>query len=212
MSVLDVPYWISLDPGLRHCGLAIWHGTALVWAGLVKGPKEGRGPQAWATMSDAVHTAVHTAKLPDFYVGGCVVEYPQVYARGPGDPADLIELAGVVGAVVANLSESPPCEITGYLPREWKGQVPKEIQNARTLAKLGPGEKAAMVPCAASLVHNVWDAIGIGLAHLQKLGHRRESGRGDVPRVAPVKSSLDHPGPRGKEKIYSSDNLEIVDE
>lgn len=172
-TVLDVPYWVSLDPGLRHCGVAVWRGTGLVWAGLVKGAPTGRGPQAWATMADEVFGAVYQARLPDFYVGGIVTEYPQVYRHGPGDPADLIELAGVVGAVVAGLSESPPVHITGYLPRDWKGQVPKDVMCARIMSKLTPADLAAIQPCAPSLLHNVQDAIGIGLFHLQKLGQRR---------------------------------------
>jgi len=51
----------------------------------------------------------------------------------------------------------------GVKPREWKGQVPKDVHHARLVKTLTPDEMA-MVERAAppSLRHNVLDAIGIG--------------------------------------------------
>jgi hypothetical protein len=51
----------------------------------------------------------------------------------------------------------------GVKPREWKGQVPKDVHHARLVKTLTPDE-LAMVEASAppSLRHNVLDAVGIG--------------------------------------------------
>lgn len=96
-----------------------------------------------------------------------VSEYPQVYPgrHGP-DPADLIQLAGVVGAVAARI---PAREYVGYLPRQWKGNVAKTVFTARIETRLTPEDWQKYEPCPESLKHNVTDAVGLGLHHLGRL-------------------------------------------
>jgi hypothetical protein len=92
-----------------------------------------------------------------------VSEFPQVYAAGKskGDPADLLELAAVVGAVARAFDM--PMEIV--LPRAWKGQIPKDVHARRILGALSHGcasvfaRDVARVP--PYLQHNVIDAVGI---------------------------------------------------
>lgn len=116
-------------------------------------------------MADAVATN------PDVRAFGradeLVLEVPQVYHQRfqKGDQSDLIEVAGVAGALSSVLAAD---RHYGYLPRQWKGQVPKEIHNARVLSKLSGSETANIQPCAASLRHNVLDGIGLGLFHLKR--------------------------------------------
>jgi hypothetical protein len=101
-----------------------------------------------------------------------VLELPQIYGGGRGGVAsDIIDLATIVGGVAAAVGGYVQ---TFYRPREWKGQVPKEIHHPRIIAALQPGEMAAVRLCRpASLMHNVWDAVGLGLAHLKMTGVRR---------------------------------------
>ena len=156
---------VSIDPGLRHLGLATFCDETLTYAGLIKNPETtARGPKAWVAMAEVVAREVDDRVLMthDF-----ASEVPQVYARGPGDPADLLELAGVVGAVAAVIGAG---RATGYLPRVWKGQVPKAVMCRRIEDRLSDDEKDAVEKCPASLRHNVLDAIGIGLYHLGRLG------------------------------------------
>ncbi len=129
-------------------------------AALVPNLNKGRGPEAWRDAACAVIEACGVEVVSEL-----VLEVPQVYRQGlqKGDPADLIELAGVDGALAALITAG---KTTGYLPQRWKGQVPKEIHHKRILAKLSETEKAAIEPTPASLLHNVYDAIGIGLFHL----------------------------------------------
>jgi hypothetical protein len=95
---------------------------------------------------------------PDYFIS----EVPQVYRAGAskGDPDDLIQLAGVVGVFAQAFRATTHF---GVKPREWKGQVPKDVHHARLVKTLTP-EELAMVEAAAppSLRHNVLDAVGIG--------------------------------------------------
>jgi hypothetical protein len=63
---------------------------------------------------------------------------------------------------------------TGVKPREWKGQVPKDVHHARLVKTLTP-EELAMVEASAppSLRHNVLDAVGIGRYFFKT--HRRDA-------------------------------------
>jgi hypothetical protein len=93
-----------------------------------------------------------------------VVELPQVYARDKSKarPADLIKLATVSGAV-ASLYRS----YEFVLPFSWKGDMPKEVVQARLHRHPSQGGLPAeafmrMEPCPKGIRHNVYDAMGIG--------------------------------------------------
>lgn len=117
-------------------------------------------------MAEAVSEAIHYN--PDTLV----IEFPQVYATRyqKGNQDDILQLAGVVGALVHSIEAAVTIL---YRPREWKGQVPKDIHNARVLASLSPPEKAAIAECAPSLLNNVVDAIGIGRYFLSTISRKQ---------------------------------------
>lgn len=156
---------VCFDPGIRVAGLAIFVDKKLTWAGIVRNSEQTeRGPYAWIRMADAVNE-----QLQDISADRIVVEVPQVYRQSSwkGDPADLIELAGVNGAVVASVMAGSH---RGYLPREWKKQVRKDVMLRRIMSRLSPEEQAAFddsVP--ESLKHNAIDAAGLGLFELGRL-------------------------------------------
>lgn len=139
---------VSCDPGKHTCWLAFWGPTGLY--GLE------------ATPVDRLEC------LTVYEYWGLAIEVPQVYG-GPQkeDPNDLIDLAVSAGRVIQSARWS---EVTRYLPREWKGQTPKKIDNARTLKVLTPEERSVYDACgvAKSLRHNLLDAVGIGLRHLKR--------------------------------------------
>lgn len=145
--------FVSIDPGKHWCGVAGWYGGSLVFAGLVKNFQEVR----------------ETVKLffPDG-VATCFVELPQVYPQSPVDPNDLIAVAFAAGQA----SAIPGVRLVHtILPREWKGQVKKEVMTARIKSRLYPDESdRVFLPRAEkTLAHNVYDAIGIGLKVLGRL-------------------------------------------
>jgi hypothetical protein len=147
---------LAIDPGVQKCGAALLD--------------EGRG----ATLLFAAYVP-HTA-VRDWALSASqgeelrlVVEMPKIYpgsGQQKGDLNDLLDLAAVVGYLESEFRDSER-----VYPAQWKGQVPKKIMTARILNKLSPVEQLAVFECGAvkSKLHNVIDAVGIGLWHLGRL-------------------------------------------
>ena len=131
---------LTIDPGVERCGQAFFseRGVLLSCSWLAK-------PLAHA---------------PDFVV----LEVPQVYPHGRGDPNDLIDVA-VAGGIMVGMVASD--HVRYVRPREWKVTVNPDVMCERILSKLSKDERriydhdTLLVP--ASKRHNVIDAIGIGL-------------------------------------------------
>lgn len=140
---------ISVDPGVQGCGIAEWR-DGVLYKALYGDP----------TFSDF--------GLED--EGLLVIEKPQTYVQSKwkGDPNDLIDLAVVVGQLKER-AENFGAPTVLYRPREWAGQVPKEIRWARAQKLLSDDELSRIEwPKQKGLKHNVWDAIGIGLFYLKR--------------------------------------------
>lgn len=113
------------------------------------------------------------------------IEMPQFYPRGHKRPNDLIKLAFTAGRLVgasgvvemggpsSGFPTGNGYEVIYFLPHEWKGNLPKETCNNRARMRLQPDELAVLGACenviltygggGKSVLHNVLDAIGIGL-------------------------------------------------
>lgn len=133
----------------------------------ILGVDPGVQRSGWAVVSeiDGFLLACGLTNTPytvDPRVGAIVVEKPQVYRAGKGDPNDLINVAVVTGEWLGIFRDAD--QVTP-LPRQWKGQVPKLAHNARTLGKLTSAENRNYLACVAhinvSARHNVIDAIGL---------------------------------------------------
>ena len=164
-------YLFCVDPGLRGCGAALFREGHLWRASYVKNPTtEGRGYQAYATMGHAVwNWSVKTPRVEP--ITRQIIELPRIYphaAQQKGDPNDLIDVA-CVGAAIAAMFGGVPTETV--FPSDWKGQVPKEIMTERIKSKLSHTEMA-LVELVGAKDHNTFDAVGIGLHHLGRLGKR----------------------------------------
>lgn len=163
---------VAVDPGLHHCGVSYWEHCRLVRAELVLNPSSspGCGALAAAPMGWAVHKAFRAFTgrvVPD----ELVVELPQVYAHGrPGVASDIVDLSTVVGAVAASMGGQKQ---VFYRPAEWKGQVPKDVHHRRVVSALDGHEMQRIVLCRTALMHNVWDGVALGLAHLKMTGRRK---------------------------------------
>lgn len=148
---------LSIDPGLRKCGCALWSpdGTLLrAWTARARG--SGRGPAAWVKMVAAIKLS------PDISVLVC--EQMQVYQDKRTNADDLLELTGVLGALVWRFKGA---KLQGYRPAEWKGQVPKHVLRKRIEKRLTDKEQACVENKAT---HDAWDAIGIGAYYFRKQG------------------------------------------
>jgi len=161
----------AIDPGLRHCSWSVFSNATgqLLGAGLVKNPtKTGGGPEAWRSMAAELYAHV---KARHGLVGQLVLEGQQIYQVGHragkigADPNDLLELAGVCGALCVVFEVA---EASRVMPRQWKGTTDKTICQLRVTKRLSDLESVAISwPGRAgkdsALAHNVYDAIGIGL-------------------------------------------------
>jgi len=133
---------IGIDPGLRCTGLATFDGKT--W--------DVRSIRS--TERDlAARCEEIAASIPCAPVDLLVIERPQVYQGRlqKGDPNDLVDLAVLVGVLLRHI---PHVRALLPRPRDWKGQVPKDIHHRRLRARvpdLGPASKDAM------------DAVGLAL-------------------------------------------------
>lgn len=155
---------LAVDPGLRQCGCALFADAKLIAADLVASGSKHNRASAWLPMAEAARTWV---AIVGVHVDRLVVELPQVYhAKIETDQNDLIHLAAVVGALC---SEFKDADIEVVLPAEWKGQVPKAIMHARMMKRLDTDERAALPTLPKSKLHNVLDAVSIGLVDLKRM-------------------------------------------
>lgn len=162
--------FLAVDPDLRNPGVALFRDDALIKCGVaVNAMRSERGPVAWTSAEAAVSAFLHDAGLCPTHLA---IEYPRIYPihQQVGDQADLLELAGVVGAISTIFSHH---NVTAYWPHEWKGTVKKDVMQDRILGRLSPSELALIPSLNANLRSDVVDAIGIGLHHLGRLARRR---------------------------------------
>lgn len=165
---------LALDPGYGHdggCGVALFdHDGTLLDGDLVPSPPRAHSDVLWRTRKIALDVLTWLEGR-NVEAQILVVEWPQIYAasRSPGDPNDILGLAGVCSAVAALY---PWQGHRAYLPREWKGTAPKSAIGKRVLARLTEFERRCIHDWGAR-THNVLDAVGLGLHHLGRLERRR---------------------------------------
>lgn len=161
-------YTLSIDPGIRGCGVALFADLELSWAGYIKNPSlRGNSSRDAAQMARAIKARGLTGDKVHL-----VLEYPQVYrgSKQKGDPNDLLALAAVDACLVILY---PEAGVTVYKPRDWKGTVDGDVMLARIRGRLTDEEKARFEKCPKSLEHNIVDACGIGLFALGRLNPRK---------------------------------------
>jgi hypothetical protein len=159
---------ISIDPGLHGCGVAWWASGRLARASYVVGsPKHMRDALAWRNTVRYFDVLV---PKPDV----CVIEFQQIYdtAHSIRSANDLLQLAAVVGGIAAVMPATTKVFI--YKPAQWKGSVKKSVTKNRLREyKLSEDELACVsLPDSKDDATDVWDAVGIGLKHLEKVGLR----------------------------------------
>lgn len=160
---------LAFDPGLRCVGLtAIDLDTGLIvraTAGMSNPNMPGQGPDVWrATMA---HTRT---QLEGLNIVRIIAEWPQIYDNRKTDPAPLLLLAAIDGALAMMF---PDADMSTITPRCWKGQRTKEVTTAQAKRVLSTGELDVITAgCARipqDLRHNVWDAVALGLVTTQRM-------------------------------------------
>jgi len=168
--------FVAIDPGKNACGLSAWKGDNfnLEFAELVKNPfvktLSKQRAQKWGDMGKEVARVLYKTFGLDNGKISLILEIPQIYeGYQEEDKNDLLDLAGVQGAIVAATgAEVAWCPT----PREWKGQLKKEITQKRVDDKLSHSELNSVKWPSPSLRHNVYDAIHLGIVWLERQGLR----------------------------------------
>lgn len=151
---------LAIDPGIKTLGWAVFDEGWLTLAGVSR-TKEKRIDAA---------AAEHLANLfflpgetPDHVVVERMTHRRKTRSVPPQDLMDVNFVGGVVSAGWVSLGVYP----RAVTPAEWKGSVPREVEQKRTAAALSATEKALLATVKPShLAHNAWSAGGIGLAYL----------------------------------------------
>ena len=184
---------LSIDPGVKNA-CAVWYEARLVTAQLCA----GLGGQVHTSL-EGIEPVVMLARSFGLF-DSVVIEKPVVYdtAHRKGDQQDLIGLAIVVGALTSALAPYAK-SILHVTPAQWKGQTPKKVTEQRARKALTEDELAVVeLPRGKKGQTDVWDAIGIGLHHLQ-MAHRRSF----ISLVACHPQAFEHP-PRGSSRPYGA--------
>lgn len=161
---------VAVDPGVHMLGIGVFTDSVLEHASLMKAENQKlQGPEAWVAL----------ARLFAMKFQGpmtVVMEFPRVYQGGKqgGDPADMLELAAVDGALCAAVAGTD-VKLVRVFPSDWKKQMDKETTTPRILQRLqeaGRNEEK-MIEMAGAKSHNILDAIGVGLYYLGRFEKRR---------------------------------------
>jgi hypothetical protein len=150
---------LSVDPGKQHAGWALFEDGVLKSCGYVEGEDDIEVAEA---VADEIYGDVDLL----------VCENQQVYARGKGDPNDLLPLARTVGAVRMVFADVPEKTLT--LPRVWTNGVPKAPRQ-RAFERRYPVEFAAVkaLGLKAECRHDVVDAVHLGIWVLEERRERK---------------------------------------
>lgn len=136
---------LAIDPGVKYLGWAHAVCGVIVQCGYLAGVVNAKG---FAGMADV-----------------CIIEKPQQYAISKARRKDVTDLTLSAGEIKAYVS-APNTLL--WEPREWKGQVPKKIHQARILAAMKPAE-TAILPVRKTEQGHVIDACGLVLRYLGRL-------------------------------------------
>jgi hypothetical protein len=163
---------IAIDPGVHSMAIAVFNDGGT----LQDAWNEPSSPPAsesldmllegWGSPSVRLVNRLQRVSTPRI-IGERQVVYPG--ARGlKTNPNDLLDLAMCSGAFYGALCTELRMGLRVVEPAEWKAQVPKDICRRRIEAMLTPAEKSAIKK--GGEMHNVYDAIGIGLFGLGRAG------------------------------------------
>lgn len=149
---------ISFDPGKNRLAWAQWYDLVLVNAGCFTSNRKST-QEATSDLCAQVRDRFPSTQEH-------VVELPRIYPNGKTpNPESLVPLILVCGGL-----NGP--QTTFYRPADWKGQLPKKVTQGRIDRALLGEEldalQAALARHKKALAHDIYDAVGVGLHHLNR--------------------------------------------
>lgn len=179
--------FVGIDPDLHNTGIAVVNQFGSVLAvECVSIGTSLRGAKAVVCMSD--NLSQDMAYYRDaFHLMRAAVEGQTISFHQTKNPASIIHLAHVTGCAVSAISAHTTHPTLIPPPREWKGQVPKQIHHQRICERLGwtftlhgtkksgyasPNDPPVGKQLKPSQWKHVLDAVGLALWVAEK--HARE--------------------------------------
>jgi hypothetical protein len=153
---------LALDPGKLTCGVALFINESFRAGAFLKADNTfllGEAVEEWWQQQRTRFT------LPAL-CDTLVCEGQQIYpGMRTANPNDLLPLSYLCGAVQARV-KAYQCLMP--LPKTWKGSLRKESFTRRILSSLRKDELQILkeLKCPESKLHNVVDAVGLGLWHI----------------------------------------------
>ena len=155
------PKLMSIDPSINYCGVAIFDmKTKVLEDAVLIRPDKITQHGEWYGKAFSIYTKVY-AIVEKCKVTAITVERPDHWsvagfeARESGSIEKLAFLVGLFYSMHDEISD-----FKLFLPREWKGQLPKEVVRNR-LAAVYTKDKYSKKEWAA-LDHNIMDSVAIG--------------------------------------------------
>jgi hypothetical protein len=163
-SIIDImasyiaPVLITVDPGQRHCGVAVWDpATRALLRAYLCGPSKPTAPLVFLDELPKV--------APSLITG--VIEMPQRYPGSPVKVETLIQLAAAANAVVGRLGGQWTQARPGTWTRQWCQD--KAIRLDRAWKRLSAEEQSRVeMPRAKLRQADVLDAVALGLWALKR--------------------------------------------
>lgn len=136
-------YLISVDPGLKQSGLAIFRDGVLARAETIDTRAASNGGLAWAVMGLSTAEAVGTVIDPDTPAEVHVIYEMMQPRRGEilKNAKSLFQVMGSLGAMMGALSEWTPEQITEVLPSTWNKSRTKGPNHLRIWERLSEVER-----------------------------------------------------------------------
>lgn len=161
---------IAIDPGVHSMAIAVFEEGGILLDAWNEESKSvfltsvklsvAEQVERWGSPPVRLINRLQRPANLDRIVGERQVVYPG--AKGmKTNPNDLLDLATCSGAFYGALCVEMRANLTLVEPAEWKAQVPKNITRERIEKLLRFTEKGAIKK--GGEMHNVYDAIGIGL-------------------------------------------------
>lgn len=149
---------ITVDPGQRHCGVALWDPpTKTLIRAYLCGPSKVSSPLAFLDQFPRI--------APELITG--VIEMPQRYPGSPVKVETLIQLAAAANAVVGRLGGQWTQARPGTWTRQWCQN--KAIRLERAWGRLSAEEKSRVeMPRVKLRQADVLDAVALGLWTLRR--------------------------------------------
>lgn len=158
---------ISIDCGVRGCGVALFLDDHLHAASYIRNPmRHGQGAVSAQAMAREV-----ASYCKEFSPTELAIETMQWYdaASQLGDQNDLGGVQLVAGAIIGKLDVLT----VSYRPHDWKGTVDGDVFTDRIIERLSVIEKSNITHVSESVDHNTIDGVGVGLKRLGRMELRR---------------------------------------